>query len=273
MSSTPETPDVPATPRNRLTRWLLWPVVATVSVVAGVSFLLSFQSQTELAIAARIRPDVAFGLPIVIDGTILVSTFAALILQPRGWKVAWYPWATLAVFGGTSIWSNGIHATGATLTDVELFLVGSIPAVGLLVSTHMLALLFSYGGQPTATAAAPAATAPLTVATPPVELTPAKPAVAAPRTRPNVRPNVRPAVVAAERNESQAGKVDEPDEPSPKAVPEKPLTRSEAARRIRSLMESGEQATGFDVASWMNITPTRGHRILDQITAEIKAAA
>ena len=133
-------------PHNRLRRYLLWPVAVTVVIVIGVSFLLSFQAQVELAIAARIDPAVAFGWPLIVDGTIIISTFAALILQPYGPRVSWYPWANLILFGVLSIYANGIHATSAEPSSVELFIIGAVPAVGLLVSTHMLAILLSHTG-------------------------------------------------------------------------------------------------------------------------------
>lgn len=266
---------------HALSRWLLWPVAATVLLVIGVSFLLSFQSQTELAIAARIRPDVAWGWPIIVDGTIVIATFAALILQPRGRRVSWYPWANLILFGILSIYANGIHATNAKPVVWELFIIGAVPAVGLLVSTHMLVIMLGHGEHPAAKPRqpkrAPAASRPLTVeepqytysrepvavplsasAPPPAE---AGPEPAVPRPVPSV---AAPAVPVAPRPAPA-----KPRAQTPKTAPQKKLNHDQVTDQIIERNTDNILTTGADIALWMGLSPARGARILEQIQTEI----
>jgi hypothetical protein len=259
MTSTPEgssaTPPTDAAAHdgrflNALSRGLLWPVALTVVGVITVSFVLSFQAQTELAILARIPAAAAWGLPVIVDGTILISTFAALILRPRGWTVAWWPWFVLSLFGAISIWSNGIHATNSKLTLTELFLVGAIPAVGLLVSTHMLVIMLGHGPRPSKT---PAVIAPVEL-----HVVPAAPVATTPPAA--VKPLVRPlASVAAAK--------------PPVATPAtgKALTRQQVTERIAAANAAGETTTGEDVGTWMHVTAARGASTLNQIQATLNA--
>ncbi|WAC50493.1 DUF2637 domain-containing protein [Frigoribacterium sp. SL97] len=153
---------------DALRRVLRWPVIVTVAVIIAVAFLLSFQAQTDLAVAANMDPSVAWGLPVVIDGTILTGTFATMLLvhhrrrkaraiatgsaiptapiEPRS---SWYPWAVLLSFGALSIWINSLHATARTPETWELQLIGAVPPLGLLLSTHLLVLILHKASQTT----------------------------------------------------------------------------------------------------------------------------
>lgn len=121
---------------------LLWAVSIVVTGIALVSFVLSFSAQVELAMMARINPDAAWGWPLVVDGTIIVATFGTLILHGRSsWAVRNYGWFILIVFGAISIYANGIHAVGGQISNTEAFIIGAVPAVGLLTSTHLLVMM------------------------------------------------------------------------------------------------------------------------------------
>jgi hypothetical protein len=288
MSSVNEPPNPPEHDGrifHALSRWLLWPVAVTVVIVIGVSFLLSFQSQTDLAIEARIRPEVAFGWPIIVDGTILISTFAALILQPRGPRVSWYPWANLLLFGGLSIYANGIHATGMTPGTVELFIIGAVPAIGLIVSTHMLVLMLGHSvtaGEAVASQAAARKVAEvLAVVT--------AEAVAADATNRAVAVAEAAAAEAVDAAELRAAartsrtalsavpNMPPPAVGQPRVQPALPpvvfpktgdaLTRQEVDVRVAELLRNGNHVDGRDVAEWMGLTVNRGDLIFNQLLA------
>lgn len=110
-------------------------------IVVIVSALLSFTGQSELAARGGIPAMVAWGWPVVVDGTIIMGTVAVLILRTRG--VALYAWIVLIVFGTISTLANGMHATGAHLGEPVKFLIGAVPAISLLLSTHLLVLMVS----------------------------------------------------------------------------------------------------------------------------------
>lgn len=123
---------------------LLWVVSVVVGIIIGMAFVLSYNSQVELAAAARIPPSAAWAWPIIVDGTIIVATFATLILHPRdGRATRTYPWVVLIVFGGLSVYANGIHAVGGQISDLEAFIVGAVPPLALLLATHLLVIMLT----------------------------------------------------------------------------------------------------------------------------------
>jgi hypothetical protein len=285
--ATLDAPDTPAVHDGRilhaLSRWLLWPVAATVLLVIGVSFLLSFQSQMELAIAARIRPDVAWGWPIIVDGTIVIATFAALILQPRGKRVSWYPWANLILFGVLSIYANGIHATDTQPAVWELFIIGAVPAVGLLVSTHMLVIMLGHGEHPEAKPRAAKARRSASLRLPPADqfadplFTYSREPVASPvRTKGPDDTNhaaaysrgvPAPVTPAMEQPVHRTPPTKLSRDPKPSAA--KPMSREQVVERIANRLHTNTETTGEEVGEWMGLSPVRGARILEQIHAEM----
>ncbi|KQO98303.1 DUF2637 domain-containing protein [Leifsonia sp. Leaf264] len=287
-------------PSDRLVRWLLWPVALTLVVIIANAFVISFQSQVDLAILARIHKDVAFGWPIIVDGTIVVSTFAAFMLHRHGVRVSWYPWAILILFGAVSIWANGIHATGADVSLPELFLVGAVPAVGILLSVHLFVIVIAHHNRPDPVrpqkaspaaelpaAAAPAHRAPQAVVTdaaftdaavtelpkPPRPVAVELPAAPAPElAASNAHPTWVPETVLPKAAPSpQPASKPAPKETKKAAAPRtttKPMTRAEAGAKVRELETAGTQVTADDISSWMNVSPARAATILTQIRQE-----
>ena len=123
---------------------LLWLVAIAVMIVGLISFTLSFTALTGLATMARIPATVAWGWPLMVDGTIVVATFGTLVLRTRD-RIATrgYPWAVLIVFGALSIYANGVHATGGRIGTTEAFVVGAVAPFALLTSTHLLVLMLT----------------------------------------------------------------------------------------------------------------------------------
>jgi hypothetical protein len=240
-----------------LSRWLLWPVAGLVVIVIFTSFLLSFQSQVELAEAARIPEAVSFGWPIIVDGTVVISSLALLTLHPHGKRASWFPAMTLILFGAVSIWANGLHAIEAGLGPVALFFVGSVPALGLLASTHMLTILISHGRK-----VMPAVTVK------PVAVRPTAPQITEPVTFEYSRVAEQPQTAVLPETTVSKPNLKPQTSTTPKRVVEKKLTRDEAVAQIIEIEGGGGSVTGADVGQWMGLSPNRGARILDQIHAD-----
>ena len=95
-------------------------VVAAVTIVAvlittgvgAASFRLSFAALKDLAIRARIPADLGWLWPCIVDGTILIATMGAIVMQYRSRPKyeRWYFWSVLCVSVVVSIGSNAIHS-------------------------------------------------------------------------------------------------------------------------------------------------------------------
>lgn len=129
-------------------------VVAAVTVVAvlittgvgAASFRLSFAALKDLAIRAHIPPDLGWLWPCIVDGTILIATMGAIVMQyrQRPRHERWYFWGVLVVSVVVSIGSNAIHSIlpldqplGPWLTG---FIAGVAP-VSLVATTHCLNIM------------------------------------------------------------------------------------------------------------------------------------
>jgi hypothetical protein len=131
-------------------------------VVAG--FTLSFDAIRKVAIAAYIRPDWAWLMPVSIDGAMAVATVTAVVMRKlnRGAK---YPWLVVLVGAAISIACNGTHAYlqggEVQLPPLAAASVSAIPALQLALSIHLLVLLaLALAGRFEAPASAPLLPAP-----------------------------------------------------------------------------------------------------------------
>lgn len=118
-------------------------VVMLIAVGAAV---LSFDALTSLAINSGIRPVLGWIWAIIIDGFILVATFAAFALRDR--KSKYYAWFTLTLFVILSVLGNAWHAAISQNVNYQLplwvsTLVTAIPPVALFLSIHLLILMIS----------------------------------------------------------------------------------------------------------------------------------
>lgn len=121
-----------------------------VSALALGGFTLSFTALRDLAEQEfAITPQLSFIYPLVIDGFIVIATAAAFTMKKRGPKVTWYPWAALGVFGALSVLGNAAHAIdnpSATFPAWISALGASVPAVALLIASHLLVMMID--GKP-----------------------------------------------------------------------------------------------------------------------------
>ncbi|NEE01179.1 DUF2637 domain-containing protein [Phytoactinopolyspora halotolerans] len=133
-------------------------LTAAVAVLGLSAFTLSFDALRYLAVAAGVNGRLAWLWPLIVDGFICVATVAAVLLRPRGWRIAWYPWATLTAAAFVSVSGNALHArTHADLTVVSLStaaLVSAVPAIALLLASHMLVVLLAPPSQRSVSASA-----------------------------------------------------------------------------------------------------------------------
>jgi hypothetical protein len=122
----------------------LWATGIGVCGLAGGGFTLSFSALNDLAVASGIDRHLAFLWPLIVDGFIIVATAAALTLRSRGPRVTWYPWVALVLFSAISVIGNSIHASDAARLGVPIPIatgVSSVPAIALLVATHLLVVI------------------------------------------------------------------------------------------------------------------------------------
>ena len=117
--------------------------VATVGVTAA-GFALSFDAVSSVAVAAYIRPSLAWLMPVTVDGAIAVATIAAIVLRAMGQSTV-YPWALVAVGAAISVLCNGLHAlTAGDALQLPAWVaagIGAIPAINLALSVHLVVLL------------------------------------------------------------------------------------------------------------------------------------
>lgn len=124
---------------------------AGVAALAIGGFTLSFTALRELAQREfAIAPQLSFIYPLVIDGFIVIATAAAFTMKKRGPRVTWYPWAALIVFGALSVLGNAAHAIDnptATFPAWVSALGASVPAVALLIASHLLVMMIDGKSQ------------------------------------------------------------------------------------------------------------------------------
>lgn len=118
-----------------------------VCLIALGAAVLSFDALTILASASGIRPEFSWIWAIVIDGFIMVATFATFALKDRTGFSKYYAWVTLAVFVIFSILGNAWHAA----IEQETFIlplwvavtVTAIPPLALFLAIHLLIIMVS----------------------------------------------------------------------------------------------------------------------------------
>lgn len=130
---------------------LAWGTALGVVGLAAAGFWLSFQALRDLAVRSGIDPELSFLWPLIVDGFIVVATAAAFGLKRRGRRVTWYPWAALILFAGLSVAGNAAHAVNVETVSVPVWVatvVSSVPAVALLIASHLLIVLVDGKARP-----------------------------------------------------------------------------------------------------------------------------
>lgn len=130
-----------SSPVSRKVLYLLALGVASLAIGA---FTLSFDALRSLASLAGIRDELSFLWPLVVDGFIVVATVSAVVMRDRGWRSAWYPWATLICFGTISVIGNALHAHAHASSTIGIgvaAMVSAVPAIALLLASHLFVLV------------------------------------------------------------------------------------------------------------------------------------
>ena len=125
-------------------RVLVLATAIAVGLLAGAGFTLSFSSLIDLAVLSGIDRRLAFLWPLIVDGFIVVATGAAFALKGRSRRITWYPWTALIFFSAISVIGNAVHASQVADVRVPIVLataVSAIPAIALLVATHLLVVM------------------------------------------------------------------------------------------------------------------------------------
>ena len=117
--------------------------LGTLAVIAA-GFALSFDAIRAVGIAAGMNEDIAWMLPVSIDGVMTDATITAIVLKTMG-RRALYPWVVVIIGVAISVACNAAHARlMGGLFDLEpgmAQLVSAIPAVTLFLSVHLLITL------------------------------------------------------------------------------------------------------------------------------------
>lgn len=111
--------------------------VGTAGIAAG-AFWLSFTALEDLAVRSGVPASQAWVWPLIVDGLVLVATVAIDGLKSH----RWYAWSLLAAGAVLSLTANALHATYTGELPIAVrILVGSVPALCLLASVHLMFLL------------------------------------------------------------------------------------------------------------------------------------
>lgn len=114
------------------------------TIIAIIAFCLSFDALRLLYLACGVNPYLSWGGPICIDGTILLTTWAAWGFRKGNVKNRWYPWTGFVMFSMFSIIGNALHAYlngGGLLPHWVPVAVMSIPPIALMYATHLIVII------------------------------------------------------------------------------------------------------------------------------------
>ena len=121
-------------------RWFAVPALAGTVGIAAIAFWLSFASLSELAALSGVAGARAIGIPLVVDGLVVVSTAAAGALVGNA-RV--YAWAVFVLASVASIVGNAVHAVlSVHETDTSISVAVAVtPPLALLLATHLSMML------------------------------------------------------------------------------------------------------------------------------------
>lgn len=143
----------------------MWPGLWLSGLLAVLAFALSFSALSAVGVASGIEARLGWAFPLIIDGFILLATWAAWRFRTQGLRGAWYPWAAFVMFSVVSMTGNALHAHPVQVGELMLTrwaatAFSTVPSVALLVASHMLLLIATARRRPlverTPTAAVPA---------------------------------------------------------------------------------------------------------------------
>ena len=231
---------------------LAWVTVGGVVALAGGGFTLSFAALRDLAAGSGIPENLAGLWPLIVDGFIIVASASAFALKSRGRRVTWYPWTALIVFSIISVAGNSLHAIdSADSLRVPIFVaavVSAVPAIALLIASHLLVLMIS---DERGESAEPSPAFDASTGAVPAQLTETEPVV--------VFEEMRAAGVSSGTKELGA---------SPSA--EDPKARLTAW--YRQMTVEGKKVTGPNAAEFLGVSASTAKRYLADVRRDLGAA-
>lgn len=119
----------------------LWALIAATTVVAAVTFVLSFAGLVDYATrVAGIPRHLAWLVPVGVDGLTLCCIAATHLLRHATWWVRIYVWAVFGVAVAASVAGNVSHAASRGLTYQGMVGNAAWP-IGLALATHLLVVV------------------------------------------------------------------------------------------------------------------------------------
>nr|WP_276582166.1 DUF2637 domain-containing protein [Cellulomonas sp. RIT-PI-Y] len=124
----------------------MWPGLWLSGLLAVLAFVLSFSALRAVGVASGIDVRLGWAFPLIVDGFILLATWAAWRFRAGRLRGAWYPWAAFVVFSVVSMTGNALHARpvavdGLLLAGWAATAFSTVPSVALLVASHMLLMI------------------------------------------------------------------------------------------------------------------------------------
>ncbi|WHP16606.1 DUF2637 domain-containing protein [Cellulomonas sp. ES6] len=127
----------------------LWPGLWLAGLLAVLAFSLSFLALRAVGIASGVDPAIAWMFPVIIDGFIVLATWATWRFRAHGLRAAWYPAGSLVVFSAVSLTGNALHAHPVEVGDLLMArwaaaAFSAVPPVALLAASHMLVMIATH---------------------------------------------------------------------------------------------------------------------------------
>jgi hypothetical protein len=108
-------------------------------LLGGSACTLSFDALRQVALAAHVRPVLAYLFPIIIDGFIGYGVRAVLLLRDAPPSARRYAWTLFAAASAASLWANALHAIRLNSPGTHTLVLGNAP-VAVLSTIAPLAL-------------------------------------------------------------------------------------------------------------------------------------
>lgn len=127
----------------------LWPGLWLAGMLAIMAFAVSFVALRAVGLSIGIQDQIAWMFPVIIDGFIVLATWAVWRFKAQGLRASWYPGLALVAFSAVSLTGNALHAHpvevgGLLLTRWAAAGFSTVPPLALLAASHMLVMIVTH---------------------------------------------------------------------------------------------------------------------------------
>ncbi|HEY0188165.1 MAG TPA: DUF2637 domain-containing protein [Cellulomonas sp.] len=127
----------------------LWPGLWLAGMLAVLAFAVSFVALRAVGLSIGIGEQIAWMFPVIIDGFIVLATWAVWRFKAQGLRASWYPSLALVAFSAVSLTGNALHAHpvetgGLLLTRWAAAAFSTVPPLALLAASHMLVMIVTH---------------------------------------------------------------------------------------------------------------------------------